>query len=41
MKSTLGEFWSLVYDYEAAAVVVLCMPPKDSVSFQHPISVIV
>lgn len=32
MKHTLGEFWSLVYDHECAAVVVLCNPPKDSVS---------
>lgn len=29
---TQGEFWSLVYDYECAAVVVLCVPPKNSVS---------
>lgn len=28
---TLGEFWSLVYDYECAAVVVLCLPPHNSV----------
>ncbi|CAH2042192.1 unnamed protein product, partial [Iphiclides podalirius] len=27
---TQGEFWSLVYDYECAAVVVLCVPPKNS-----------
>ncbi|XP_045522193.1 receptor-type tyrosine-protein phosphatase kappa isoform X3 [Pieris brassicae] len=28
---TQGEFWSLVYDYECAAVVVLCVPPKNSI----------
>ncbi|XP_069361676.1 uncharacterized protein Ptp36E isoform X2 [Maniola hyperantus] len=27
---TQGEFWSLVYDYECAAVVVLCVPQKNS-----------
>lgn len=32
LKHTQGEFWSLVYDYECSAVVVLCVPPKDSVS---------
>lgn len=32
MKHTLGEFWSLVYDHECAAVVVLCQPPANSVS---------
>lgn len=32
LKSTLGEFWSLVYDYECSAVVVLCVPPHNSVS---------
>lgn len=31
LKSTLGEFWSLVYDQECAAVVVLCQPPHSSV----------
>lgn len=30
LKHTPGEFWSLVYDYECSAVVVLCLPPKDS-----------
>ncbi|CAG9124135.1 unnamed protein product [Plutella xylostella] len=32
LVKTQGEFWSLVYDYECAAVVVLCVPPKNSVS---------
>lgn len=36
LKHTLGEFWSLVYDHECAAVVVLCNPPKDSVSHNTP-----
>ncbi|CAB3364623.1 Hypothetical predicted protein [Cloeon dipterum] len=26
LKNTVGEFWSLVYDYECSAVVVLCVP---------------
>ncbi|XP_059482652.1 receptor-type tyrosine-protein phosphatase kappa [Neocloeon triangulifer] len=26
VKNSLGEFWSLVYDYECSAVVVLCVP---------------
>lgn len=30
MKHTLGEFWSLVYDQECSAVVVLCQPPSQS-----------
>ncbi|XP_026473499.1 receptor-type tyrosine-protein phosphatase kappa isoform X1 [Ctenocephalides felis] len=30
LKGTCGEFWSLVYDYECAAVVILCLPPKNS-----------
>uniref|UniRef100_A0A336K031 CSON011467 protein n=2 Tax=Culicoides sonorensis TaxID=179676 RepID=A0A336K031_CULSO len=30
LKSTLGEFWSLIYDQECAAVVVLCQPPHNS-----------
>ncbi|KAI5752014.1 hypothetical protein M8J77_012937 [Diaphorina citri] len=30
LKHTPGDFWSLVYDYECSAVVVLCVPPKDS-----------
>ncbi|BES90224.1 phosphatase [Nesidiocoris tenuis] len=30
LKHTPGEFWSLVYDYECSAVVVLCIPPHDS-----------
>lgn len=29
---TCGEFWSLVYDHECSAVVVLCQPPHNSVS---------
>ncbi|KAL1502113.1 hypothetical protein ABEB36_007306 [Hypothenemus hampei] len=33
LKSTLGEFWSLVYDYECSAVVVLCVPPHNSQQF--------
>lgn len=32
LKQTCGEFWSLVYDHEASAVVVLCQPPHNSVS---------
>lgn len=32
IKHTPGDFWSLVYDYECSAVVVLCLPPRDSVS---------
>lgn len=31
LKHTLGEFWSLVYDQECSAVVVLCQPPSNSV----------
>lgn len=31
LKHTPGDFWSLVYDYECSAVVVLCLPPRDSV----------
>lgn len=27
-----GEFWSLLYDHEISAVVVLCQPPTNSVS---------
>lgn len=30
LKHTCGEFWSLVYDYECAAVVVLCVPPNNA-----------
>lgn len=30
LKHTLGEFWSLVYDHECSAVVVLCQPPPNS-----------
>ncbi|XP_071454736.1 receptor-type tyrosine-protein phosphatase kappa [Hetaerina americana] len=30
LKNTSGEFWSLVYDYECSAVVVLCNPPHNS-----------
>ncbi|GBP89864.1 Receptor-type tyrosine-protein phosphatase kappa [Eumeta japonica] len=33
LARTQGEFWSLVYDYECAAVVVLCVPPKNSQQF--------
>lgn len=33
VKPTCGEFWSLVYDYECSAVVVLCVPPPNSQSF--------
>lgn len=32
LKHTPGEFWSLVYDYECSAIVVLCVPPHSSVS---------
>ncbi|KAK9891184.1 hypothetical protein WA026_013500 [Henosepilachna vigintioctopunctata] len=31
LKQTCGEFWSLVYDYECSAVVVLCVPPNNSI----------
>ncbi|XP_066906293.1 receptor-type tyrosine-protein phosphatase kappa [Halyomorpha halys] len=33
LKHTPGDFWSLVYDYEASAVVVLCILPHSS---QYP-----
>lgn len=33
VKLTCGEFWSLVYDYECSAVVVLCVPPHNSQLF--------
>jgi len=33
LRHTCGEFWSLVYDYECAAVVVLCVPPQGSANF--------
>ncbi|KAK6617293.1 hypothetical protein RUM44_005624 [Polyplax serrata] len=33
LKHTCGEFWSLVYDYECSAVVVLCVPPKNSQTY--------
>ncbi|XP_015175077.1 PREDICTED: receptor-type tyrosine-protein phosphatase mu isoform X1 [Polistes dominula] len=33
LRNTCGEFWSLVYDYECAAVVVLCVPPQGSTNF--------
>ncbi|CAH1965424.1 unnamed protein product [Acanthoscelides obtectus] len=33
IKSTCGEFWSLVYDYECSAVVILCVPPNNSQQF--------
>lgn len=32
LKHTVGEFWSLVYDQECSAVVVLLQPPPNSVS---------
>lgn len=35
LKHTPGDFWSLVYDYECSAVVVLCIPPHGSVSTQY------
>ncbi|XP_044265223.1 receptor-type tyrosine-protein phosphatase kappa [Tribolium madens] len=35
LKSTCGEFWSLVYDYECSAVVVLCVPPHNSILAQQ------
>lgn len=34
LKHTVGEFWSLVYDHECSAVVVLCAPPPNSVSLE-------
>ncbi|XP_054277907.1 receptor-type tyrosine-protein phosphatase kappa-like [Macrosteles quadrilineatus] len=30
LKHTLGDIWSVVYDYECSAVVVLCVPPPNS-----------
>ncbi|XP_046662944.1 receptor-type tyrosine-protein phosphatase kappa-like [Homalodisca vitripennis] len=30
LKHTLGDIWSVVYDYECSAVVVLCVPPHNS-----------
>lgn len=33
LRHTCGEFWSLVYDYECAAVVVLCVPVQGSTNF--------
>ncbi|CAD6227442.1 GSCOCG00001126001-RA-CDS, partial [Cotesia congregata] len=33
LKHTCGEFWSLVYDYECSAVVILCVPPTTSTNF--------
>lgn len=33
LRTTCGEFWSLVYDYECSAVVVLCVPPHGSQQF--------
>lgn len=39
LKHTVGEFWSLVYDQECSAVVVLCQPPPNSVSIHLEISV--
>lgn len=32
LKHTVGEFWSLIYDQECSAVVVLLQPPPNSVS---------
>lgn len=37
LKNTSGEFWSLVYDYECSAVVVLCVPPHGSVRESFPL----
>ncbi|CAO1387004.1 unnamed protein product [Diamesa hyperborea] len=33
LKATCGEFWSLVYDHEASAVVVLCNPKSNSQTY--------
>jgi protein tyrosine phosphatase len=33
LPHTLGDLWSLVYDYDCSAVVVLTSPPPSSVSF--------
>ncbi|XP_058795525.1 receptor-type tyrosine-protein phosphatase kappa isoform X4 [Phymastichus coffea] len=33
VQKCLGEFWSLVYDYECSAVVVLCVPPTGSANY--------
>ncbi|XP_031622627.1 receptor-type tyrosine-protein phosphatase kappa isoform X1 [Contarinia nasturtii] len=33
LKHTVGEFWSLVYDQECSAVVVLCQPPPNSQAY--------
>ncbi|XP_037044078.1 receptor-type tyrosine-protein phosphatase kappa isoform X2 [Bradysia coprophila] len=33
MKHTVGEFWSLVYDQECSAVVVLLQPPPNSTTY--------
>ncbi|XP_062547580.1 receptor-type tyrosine-protein phosphatase kappa isoform X2 [Armigeres subalbatus] len=30
LQKTCGEFWSLVYDHECSAIVVLCQPPQNS-----------
>lgn len=38
LTKTPGEFWSLVYDYECSAVVILCVPPPNSVSFFYGVS---
>lgn len=29
-SQSCGEFWSLIYDHECSAVVVLCQPPQNS-----------
>jgi hypothetical protein len=35
--STIADFWSLVYDHEGSAIVVLCNPEVSSVrSMPHP-----
>ncbi|KAL1377780.1 hypothetical protein pipiens_016023 [Culex pipiens pipiens] len=34
LQKTCGEFWSLVYDHECSAIVVLCQPPQ--LSQQYP-----
>jgi hypothetical protein len=33
ISQTCGEFWSLVYDHECSAVVVLCQPPHTSQTY--------
>lgn len=36
LQKTCGEFWSLVYDHECSAIVVLCQPPPNSVRSKFP-----